>query len=160
MARKRLFVGYSSTPPPLADTVRSSGQLIGQLPDLTVRTWEDLRIGGNLLLETIEDAIRGSDVSMFDVTQLNENVLFELGLAIGADRIIWPIRDASDTTKDAEWKVLGLLDTVGQVRFTTSEQIRAEFIKERPDLQLEFRDFSGFGGLMGVADGLGLVCSV
>ena len=70
-----------------------------------------------------------------DLTQLNENVLFELGLAIGADRVIWPIRDASDTTREAEWNTLGLLDTVGQIRFTTSEQIRAEFVRERPDLQ-------------------------
>ena len=48
---------------------------------------------------------------------------------------MWPLRDASDTTKDAEWSTLGLLDTLGQIRFTTSEQIRAEFVRERPDLQ-------------------------
>jgi hypothetical protein len=137
MARNQVFVGFPSQPPPLADTVRTAAQLIDQLPDVTVRTWEDLRIGGTLLLNTIEDAIRAASISIFDVTQLNENVLFELGLAVGADRVIWPLRDVSDTTKEAEWGTLGLLDTVGQIRFTTSEQIRAEFLTERPDLQGE-----------------------
>lgn len=135
MASTRVFVGYASAPAALADAVRSGAHLVGQLPDVDLKTWEDLRIGGNILLDSIEDEVRKSDLSIFDVTQLNENVLFELGLAIGADRAVWPLRDFSDVTKEAEWNTLGLLDTVGQIRFTTSEQIRNEFVRERPDLQ-------------------------
>jgi hypothetical protein len=130
----RIFVGFSSSPPTLADTVRTAAHRIGELADIDLQTWEELRIGGELLLPTIEAAIRKADLAVFDVTQLNENVLFEFGLALGADKVVWPLRDASDTTKQAAWSTLGLLDTVGQVRFTNSAEIYSKFLSERPDL--------------------------
>ena len=134
MPKSRVFVGFASQPAPLADTIRSAASRIAQLPDIHLQSWEDLRVGGNLLLGTIEESIRQAGASIFDVTQLNENVLFELGLAVGADRVVWPLRDATDTSRRSEWNSLGLLDTVGQNRFTTSDQIFAGFVKERPDL--------------------------
>lgn len=135
MAIEQVFVGFASTPAPLADTIRTAAERIDQLPDVRIRSWEDLRIGGNILLERIEDAIRSAKVSIFDLTQLNENVLFELGFAVGANRIVWPLRDFSDRTKRIEWNTIGLLDTLGQISFTNSEQIHAAFLEQRPDVQ-------------------------
>jgi hypothetical protein len=134
MPVSRIFVGYASQPSQLADTVRSAAGRIGQLPDVDLQTWEELRIGGQLHLTAIEAAIRRADLTIFDLTQLNENVLFELGLALGANKAIWPLRDFSDTTRQAEWASIGLLDTVGQARFTNSDQVHAAFLAERPDL--------------------------
>lgn len=134
MSRSRIFVGFSSEPAILAETVRSAAVRIGQLPDVQAQTWEDLRIGGTVLLDTIESAIRACDLAVFDLTQLNENVMFELGLAIGADRAVWPLRDATDVSRGAEWNTLGLLETVGQIRFTNSDHVFAKFASERPDL--------------------------
>lgn len=135
MAASRVFVGFGSEPPTLADTIRTAAGSIGSIADIDVTTWEDLRIGGRLLINAIEEKIRSADVSIFDLTQLNENVLFEFGLALGADRVVWPTRDTSDRSTASVWSALGLLDTVGQTRFTNSEQIYAAFLKERPDLQ-------------------------
>src|SRR5882724_6325857 len=98
MPVSRVFVGYASEPSSLADTLRSASNRIGELPDVDLQTWEELRIGGQLLLSTIETAIRRAQLTVFDLTQLNENVLFELGLALGANKAIWPLRDFSDTT--------------------------------------------------------------
>jgi len=131
----RIFAGFSAAPAPLADTVRSATARIDTIPDVNVGTWEDLSIGGRLLLDTIEQAITAADLSIFDLTQLNENVLFEFGFAVGSNRIVWPLRDSSDTSRETDWNTLGLLDTVGQVRFTNSEQIYIAFQNERPDLQ-------------------------
>jgi hypothetical protein len=134
VATSRIFVGFSSEPVILAEAVRFAAGRIGQLPDVQVQTWEDLRTGGKVLLDTIESAVRACDLAIFDLTQLNENVMFELGLAIGADRAVWPLRDATDGSRKAEWNTLGLLDTIGQVRFTNSEQVFGKFTSERPDL--------------------------
>lgn len=134
MPDTKLFVGFSHQPPALADVVRTASHRVGRLDGIHLTTWEDLRIGGQLLLQTIEEAVRASAVAIFDLTQLNENVLFETGLAIGADKVIWPLRDSSDTSRRSEWNTLGLFDTVGQTRFTNSEQIFAAFMKERPDV--------------------------
>lgn len=135
MSRSEVFVGFAEEPSNLADTVRSASHQIGKVDGVLVRTWEDLRIGGSLLLSQIEEAIRASDVAVFDLTQLNENVLFEVGLAIGADKVVWPLRDASDSTRQNDWKALEVLDPIGQVRFTNSDQIYAKFMEERPDVQ-------------------------
>jgi hypothetical protein len=88
VAMCRIFVGFSSSPPTLADTVRTAAHRIGELADIDLQRWEELRIGGELLLPTIEAAIRKADLAVFDVTQLNENVLFEFGLALGADKVV------------------------------------------------------------------------
>jgi hypothetical protein len=68
-------------------------------------------------------------------TQLNENVLYEVGFAIGSSRIIWPLRDFSDQSRASDWSAIELFDTLGQIRFTNSEEIVTEFHSERPDVQ-------------------------
>ncbi|MFL5832540.1 MAG: P-loop ATPase, Sll1717 family [Solirubrobacterales bacterium] len=135
MSRSEVFIGFAALPSNLADTVRSASNRIGKVDGVLLRSWEDLRIGGNLLLSKIEEAIRGADVTIFDLTQLNDNVLFEVGLAIGANKVVWPLRDVSDTTRKNDWKALEVLDPIGQTRFTNSEQIFGKFMEERPDLQ-------------------------
>jgi hypothetical protein len=135
MSSSQVFVGFAELPSNLADTVRSAATRIGNLDGIRVRTWEDLRIGGNLLLNQIEDAIRGSDVAIFDLTQLNENVLFETGLAVGANKVIWPLRDSSDESRATDWRALEVLDPIGQIRFTGSNEIYSQFMDERPDVQ-------------------------
>jgi hypothetical protein len=88
MPNAHVFVGYSSQPSQLADTMRNAASRITRVDGVQLTSWEGLRISGELLLPTIEESIRASTVSIFDVTQLNENVLFELGLALGADKVI------------------------------------------------------------------------
>lgn len=134
---KEIFVGFASEPPVLADTIRSASEGIGKVGGVHLRTWEDLKVAGHMLLSEIEKATRSADLTIFDLTQLNENVLFELGMAIGANRVIWPLRDATDESRKSDWNAIGLLDQLGQVRFGTSEDIVGSFMEERPDLQGE-----------------------
>ena len=119
----------------LADTIRTASNAIGKISGVDLRTWEDLRIGGTLLVDQVEKAIRRADLAIFDLTQLNENVLYEVGFAIGANRIIWPLRDFSDESRASDWRAINLFEAVGQIRFTESDQIVSEFHSERPDLQ-------------------------
>lgn len=55
--------------------------------------WESLKVSGKVIIDTIFQAIRNSDVAVFEVTDLNENVMFELGFAIGAEVPVWLLRD-------------------------------------------------------------------
>lgn len=45
-------------------------------------TWETLPVGGRLIIGQVLAAIEDSDVCVFDITTLNQNVLFELGYAL------------------------------------------------------------------------------
>lgn len=131
----KVFVGFAEQPAVLADTIRTASHAIGKISGVDLQTWEDLRIGGTLLADQVEEAIRRADLAIFDLTQLNENVLYEVGFAIGSNRIIWPLRDFSDESRASDWQTIGLFETVGQIRFTESGQIVSEFNSERPDLQ-------------------------
>lgn len=128
-------MAYAGDPPLLADTLRSAANELGErIQDLTVRTWEDLNIGGRPLVSTITDSIDAAQVLVADVTQLNQNVVFEVGYAIGRQRRVWLTRDASDVTAMSEWDGFGLFRTIGQTRFSTSDELVGRFQNERPDL--------------------------
>lgn len=137
MVNSNVFVGFASDPPVLADTIRTASEQIGKTGGVDLRTWEDLRIAGHLLLPEIEKAIRSADLAIFDLTQLNENVLFEVGIALGANRKIWPLRDVTDEARKSDWNAIGLLDQLGRAQFSTSDEIVGAFMEERPDLQGE-----------------------
>jgi hypothetical protein len=56
--------------------------------------WEALHVGGTLLIDELLNAISRSDAAVYDVTDLNQNVLFELGYAVGAGEKIFPVLEA------------------------------------------------------------------
>jgi nucleoside 2-deoxyribosyltransferase len=74
-----------------------------------VKTWEDLRIGGKPVINEVLAAVDEADVAVFEVTHLNENVLFEFGYAIARRKVVWPLKDFSDVSRASHWKRLALL---------------------------------------------------
>src|ERR1700709_2215323 len=108
MADSTVFVGFASQPSILADTLRTASDQIAKTGGVKLRTWEDLRVAGNFLLDEIEKAVRAADLAIFDLTQLNENVLFEVGIAIGATRTIWAGRDAPEENTHAGGDTVGV----------------------------------------------------
>lgn len=132
MAEWPLFVGYPSRPETQREIVANGAARLRTHSELEVVTWEDLRIGGKVIITEITKAIRAATVSLFDVTSLNENVMFEVGYTIGASRRLWLIRDTSDEHANQRWKQLGVLASVGYRPFVNSEEIYAHFWRDRP----------------------------
>lgn len=130
--RPRVFFGYPSAPADQRDAMVRAAERLNKIGEVSVKTWEDLNTGGRVIIARITEAIDESKVSVFDATGLNENLLFELGYAIGSGRIVWPVRDASDGDAQRKWEQLGLLKPVGYKPFTSSEDIVAAFQRERP----------------------------
>lgn len=134
---KQLFFGYPSEPTAVreansraAETILSSGLVDGT-------TWEALRISGHFVIEEIVKAIREADLCVFDVTQPNQNVMFELGYAVGADRPVWLVRDPSWKDADAAFRAIGVLTTVGYREYASSEDIQAWYFKDLPHNETE-----------------------
>lgn len=98
-----VFFGYPSKPEFSRETLERAADSLRDRFGLDVKTWEDLSIGGRVLIEEITRAIDEAEVSVFDITLLSENVLFELGYAIAADRRIWLLRDTSDERAAERW---------------------------------------------------------
>jgi hypothetical protein len=133
MVRKpRAFFCYPSEPSLRRDTLTRAANLISGTGLVEGITWEGLYVTGRVLIDEITRAIGEAEVSVFDVTRPNQNVLFELGFAIGKDRKIWLLPDPSDEEAKRTWETLRTLTTIGYAAYSNSEQIRARFVRELP----------------------------
>jgi hypothetical protein len=129
------FFGYPYRPASRRATMHDAAQLLTESGEVDARTWEDLSVTGNLIIGEITSAIDRATVAVFDVTDLNENVFFELGYAIGRDKVVWLVSDRTIDQKNRRWDKFGLLRTVGQSRYSNSDDVLEAFLHDRPHLR-------------------------
>lgn len=131
----RVFFAYPSRPGVLRETLVSAATKIGRLGGVNCKTWEAVDVGGRIIIDQILAEIAQADVGIYELTDLNHNVMFEIGYAIGIDRPIWILRDPVNVEGERLWREVGTLTTTGYSKYANSEEIAAAFIAERPDLQ-------------------------
>ncbi|MDR3685965.1 MAG: hypothetical protein P4L93_03250 [Coriobacteriia bacterium] len=127
-----IFFAYPSRPALRRTTVSEAAEALTETGEARGHTWESLSIGGRLIIAQITTAIDGSVLSVFDTTEPNENVLFELGYAIGAKKRVWLIRDRSFAAATRQWDKFALLSPIGYVPYSTSGTIVNAFLAGRP----------------------------
>jgi hypothetical protein len=130
-----IFFAYPSKPDLLRETIHTASDRISRVGGLRARRWEDLHVSGRLVIDQILGAIDRAHAGVFEITHLNENVLFELGYAVGRRKRVFPIIDAANETGQAKWHETRILSTVGYTGYRNSEDIFAAFLSERPDLR-------------------------
>ena len=112
---------YASKPPVIASTIESAVSLLRDSSSGDQwTTWKDLDVGGRIIFCVICKAMRGAGTIYADVTTLNFNLLFEIGVAIGLGLPVRPIRDSSYSVDKKEFDALGVLDTFGYLDFTNA----------------------------------------
>ena len=99
---------------------------------LSVETWEQMQIGGKLLISEICRKIESSDLFCADITRLNPNVLFEIGFAIARKKRVWLIRDTSIPAENADFKQFRVLTTLGYREYLNSDDILVGFYRDLP----------------------------
>ncbi len=129
----RAFLGYSSRPELARETLHRASNLISQA-GINATSWEDLVIGGQIIISSVLSAIDGSDVSIFDISTLSPNVLYELGYAIGRAKRIWLLIDKTDAEAVARWTRFRLLSGIGYRGWSSSEDIRNTYLTDQPHL--------------------------
>lgn len=127
-----IFFGYPSRPESQREAVARAAEQITATGVAVASTWEQLRRAGNLVIDRITDAIRSADISAFEVTDINPNVLFEIGFAIGADRRLWLLRDTSSVPGTRLWEEFALLSQVGFRDYRNSDGIVAAYFTDQP----------------------------
>jgi hypothetical protein len=115
------FFIYPSDPRLLAATIEEAIRRIGMTaPNLNVISWKGIGISGQIIFCRVCQNERFAAAVVPDVSTLNLNVLFEIGCALGLDRLVLPIRDTSMVRDRKLFDALGLLDTFGFVDFENS----------------------------------------
>lgn len=126
------FFAYGSETPSCGEfietaikEINSSGHLVN------IKSWKSLSIGGNFLISTILKEIEDCDLFCCDVTNLNENVLFELGFAIARNKPVWIIQDISLSVSFQRYKEFILLNNIGYINYTSSKNIVDSFLNQK-----------------------------
>ena len=123
---ERLFFGYSEKPEILRETMHAVANRLSSVDTIESSvSWEDLRIDGRLIVNEVENEIDKSTVSLFEVSTLNDNVLFELGLAIGRGKSVGILLDSQDRDAARRWRDFGLLSSVGYTGYKNSDELLA-----------------------------------
>ena len=127
------FFVYGSDPEPIAYTIETAIEKLRQSSgQQRWRTWRDLPIPGQVIFCEICKGFRRSSTVVADVTTLNFNLLFEIGYSVGLGLPIIPIRDANYIRDKRLFDALGVLDTLGYLDFSNSEDIAGQLPKRLP----------------------------
>ena len=128
-----MFFAYASEPRRRVDAIRGAIERIQGDSEVgcKIADWTDLPIEGKVIFCTICEAIRNARCVAADITDLNFNVLFELGFAIGAGRAIWPLVESSEENR--LYKAFDTLTTIGHSRYTNSKPVPAITIPPTPE---------------------------
>jgi hypothetical protein len=126
------FVAYPSHPAFIGEIVRKACDEINKSRQVILTTWEQLRIGGKLIIGEICNAIQKRDMFVADLTELNPNVLFELGFAVAQNKRLWLTLDSSIRDAKNNFQELRLLSTVGYSGSTNHEEVVKAFFHDKP----------------------------
>jgi hypothetical protein len=127
------FFGYSSVPASSGESIEFAVKELNAADNrYSIVTWKNLFKGGSLVISDILRYIENCDFACFDLTGMNENVLFEMAYAIAKKKPIWVIFDTTFTEYLKQWEQLGLLSVVSYRRYTNHNHIISEFNNDKP----------------------------
>jgi hypothetical protein len=78
----KCFVAYASSLPSKGDAIEAAVAELNQGEVVQAKSWASLAVSGRPIIGAICEEIRNSDLLIADITNLNPNVLFELGFAL------------------------------------------------------------------------------
>ena len=131
------FVAYPSAPASLAETIEAAIERIRQAQVVTIDGWKSTSVAGKFIMMAICEAIQERDLFICDITNLNHNVLFELGFAIARKKRIWILLDPSIEKSSVDYEKFRLLTTVGHSPYRNSQEIESAFYEQQPFNDLE-----------------------
>ncbi len=127
------FFAYPSEPHDCGPVIENAiSQINSNNSSIKLESWKQLEIGGKLIISSVLNKIDSSDFFCADITGINENVLFELGFAIGKKKPIFLIHDTSIEDAFSRFKEFILLTGIGYHNYTKSGQIVSAFFKDNP----------------------------
>lgn len=90
------FFAYGSKPEHCGEFIEEAIKKIHKSGHLVfIKSWKAMSVAGKFIISEILREIEKADFLCADLTGLNENVLFEIGFAIGKNKPIWLIQDTS-----------------------------------------------------------------
>jgi nucleoside 2-deoxyribosyltransferase len=117
----KLFIAYPSDPATIGSTIENAKEeaKVGA-PGLYITTWRRDDLSGQSLITPIIEAITASDIAVADITNLNFNVIYELGYAVGLGKRVLPVFNSSLAFDKDTVAQVGIFDTLIYEPYSTS----------------------------------------
>lgn len=118
------FVAYPSQPSEIGRTVSAAiAHLRSENRAIDLSIWEENDVAGRFIYQPILEKIDNGQILVADVTRLNFNVVFEIGYSIGRQKRAYLIRNSAITGSDDLIGQVGIFDTLGYERYSSSKEL-------------------------------------
>jgi hypothetical protein len=128
----KCFFAYPSKPQSFSEVIENAIQKINETKTVDATSWKKLSVTGKLVIHEICRAIDFNDIFVCELTNLNPNVLFELGYAIARNKRVWILLDPSIPFSESQYKQVKMLTSVGYAKYQNSYDIVTQFFTEKP----------------------------
>ena len=130
------FVAYPSKPLALVEAIEQACELISSGGVVSAKPWRSLTRSGRIIMSHMCQEIATRELFICDLTQLNSNVLFELGYAIAANKNVWVLVNTGVAKAAVTYRAFRVLTSISYASYANSYEIKSKFYNERPDLHL------------------------
>lgn len=118
------FLAYPAKPKEIGQSIRAAcEELKRQRPSWHLDPWEANDIAGYCLTDPILEQIRTSKILIADVTELNFNVAYEIGYAVGMQKRVFLVRNKAIASDERLVREVGIFDTLGYEGYANSIQL-------------------------------------
>lgn len=126
MSSSNGFFAYASQPSDIGQVIeRAVGIVSNTCSEVKVKTWAALDIVGHFISNEVLAGIDEADFLLADITELNFNVTYEIGYAIGKGKRILLVRNRALATQGVTIAKVGIFDTLGYREYQNSTDLAA-----------------------------------
>ena len=131
------FFAYPSSPAIIGETITTAISELNKSNLIQIKTWEECKVGGRIIIDAICKEITESQLFCADLTQVNTNVMFELGFAIATNKRVWLILDETKSESRKQFEQVRILTTVGYTNYCSAYDIQGKFYTDAPYQNLD-----------------------
>lgn len=123
-----IFCAYPSQPAAIGQVFESAKRILLST-NREIALWPDNDIIGSPLIKPILSNIDASQFVVADITQLNFNVVFEIGYAIAKNKRVLLVVNAGMSGAGNTLSTVGIFDTLGFKKYENSQQL-ADIVRD------------------------------
>src|SRR5574341_92843 len=123
MTTRSGFVAYPNRPSAVGHTIEDALTQVQQRTGPGLRSWRETDIAGQFVAAAVLGEIGQSEYFVADVSQLNFNVAYEVGFAIGLGKKMLLIRNPSVLQQPPTVQEVGIFDTLGHMTYENAAQL-------------------------------------
>jgi hypothetical protein len=135
MSDRTAFVAYPAKPLVIGQTIEAAvSALPKQLGIRGIETWKETDVAGQFIGHRVLERIEHNDCLVADISELNFNVTYEIGFAIGKGKPLLLTRYSPLQASSPSATEVGIFDTIGYKEYQNSAGL-ADILRDIPTLE-------------------------